>query len=168
VRLRFVRGVVLWRSWSGHFAFQLSEPAVGTSEDFRGVALVAAIFGDGAARDGPFEVVQEPGERSSRLQGFKQRSPVNTVHQLGKIERGGRFRRRGTGNGSWTVSSLSCSFLQPFKDHIPWCILPIPPAPDVFEQRVIDVGAIRQDHISKGAPVLVVAVGLDGDFFPED
>ena len=55
------------------------------------MALVPAILGDGAARDGPFEVVQEPGERSSRLQSFKQRIPVNMVYQLRKIERGCRF-----------------------------------------------------------------------------
>ena len=60
-----------WRLWSSHLAFKLSEPAVGAPEDFRGAALVAAVFGDGAARDGPFEVVQEPGERSSRLQEIK-------------------------------------------------------------------------------------------------
>jgi hypothetical protein len=37
---------------------QLSEPAVGAPEDLRGAALVAAIFGDGAARDGPFGVIK--------------------------------------------------------------------------------------------------------------
>ena len=31
-------------------------------------------------------------------------------------------------------------------------ILPIPPAPAVFHQHVIDVGAIGQEHIGKGAP----------------
>jgi hypothetical protein len=36
-------------------------------------------------------------------------------------------------------------------------IFPIPPAPALFDQQVIDVGAIRQEHIPKGAPVLVVA-----------
>ena len=72
-------GVWLGR-WSrrlavGHLRLQLPQPTVGASEDLRGVAFVSAILGDGAARDGPFEVVQEPGERSSRLQGFKQRIP---------------------------------------------------------------------------------------------
>ena len=51
----------------GHLAFELAQPAVGASEHLRGVALVAAVLGDGAACDGPFEVVQEPGERSTRL-----------------------------------------------------------------------------------------------------
>jgi hypothetical protein len=37
----------------------------------------------------------------------------------------------------------------------------------VFNACLIDVGAIGQDHVSKGALVLVVAVGLDGDIFPE-
>ena len=32
---------------------------------------------------------------------------------------------------------------------------------------MIDVRAIGQDHIGKGAAVLVVAVGLDRDLFPE-
>jgi hypothetical protein len=32
---------------------------------------------------------------------------------------------------------------------------------------VIDVGAIPQEHISKGAPVLVLAVGLEDDIFSE-
>ena len=49
-----------------------------------------------------------------------------------------------------------------------WSILPIPPAPTVFDQRVVDVGAIEQKHVSKGAPVLVLAVGLKDDIFPED
>jgi hypothetical protein len=33
---------------------------------------------------------------------------------------------------------------------------------------VIDVGAIQQEHISKGAPVLILAVGLEDDIFPKD
>ena len=33
---------------------------------------------------------------------------------------------------------------------------------------VIDVGAIQQEHVCKGAPVLVLAVGLEDDIFPED
>jgi hypothetical protein len=32
---------------------------------------------------------------------------------------------------------------------------------------VIDVGAIGQEHIGKGALILVEAVRLDGDFFSE-
>ena len=33
---------------------------------------------------------------------------------------------------------------------------------------MIDVGAILQEHIPKGAPVLVLAVGQEGDFFSKD
>jgi len=33
---------------------------------------------------------------------------------------------------------------------------------------VIDVGAIAQEYIGKGALVLVQAVGLENDIFPED
>ena len=34
-------------------------------------------------------------------------------------------------------------------------------------QRVSDFRSIRQEHAPKGALVLVVVVGLDGDFIPE-
>jgi len=33
---------------------------------------------------------------------------------------------------------------------------------------VIDVSAIGQEDIGKGAPVLVLAIGLEHDFFPKD
>ncbi len=66
-----------WRLWAGHLALQLSEPAVGASEDLRGAALVAAVFSDGAARDGPFEVVQEFGERAALFDGIKQGFPFD-------------------------------------------------------------------------------------------
>jgi hypothetical protein len=33
---------------------------------------------------------------------------------------------------------------------------------------VVDVGPIGQDHVSKGACVLVLAVGLDGNVLPKD
>lgn len=51
---------------------------------------------------------------------------------------------------------------------LPIHILPIPPTPTVFDQRVVDVSAIHQEHISKGAPILVLAVGIERDIFPED
>ena len=63
---------------------------------------------------------------------------------------------------------LSRFFLQPFQHGITWRILPIPPAPPLFDECVIDVGATRQEHMGKGAPVLVLAVGLKDDIFPED
>jgi hypothetical protein len=37
-------------------------------------------------------------------------------------------------------------------------IFSIPPAPTLFDQLVIDVGAIRQKHIGKGATALVLAI----------
>jgi hypothetical protein len=43
----------------------------------------------------------------------------------------------------------------------------MPPTPAVFDQGVIDVGAIGQEHIGKGALVLVEAVRLERDFFPK-
>jgi hypothetical protein len=33
---------------------------------------------------------------------------------------------------------------------------------------VVDVSAVPQEHVSKGAPVLVLAVGLERDFFSKD
>ena len=52
------------------------------------------------------------------------------------------------------------------QDHLG--ILPIPPAPAIFDEFVIDVGTIGQEHIGKGAPVLVLPVGLEHDFFAKD
>jgi hypothetical protein len=43
-----------------------------------------------------------------------------------------------------------------------------PPTSAVFDQGVIDVGAIEQEHIGKDAPVLIKAVSQEGDFFSED
>ena len=63
---------------------------------------------------------------------------------------------------------VSCILLQSIQHRIPWRILPIPPAPAFFDECVINVGAIQQEHISKSAPVLVLAVGLEDDIFPED
>ena len=51
----------------GPLSFKFSQPSKGATKQSGRGAFVAAILGDGAARDGPFEVVQEPGERSSRL-----------------------------------------------------------------------------------------------------
>ena len=66
--------------------------------------------------------------------------------------------------------SLSCSLALPsptFQHRIHWRIFPIPPAPALFDQHVIDVGAVGQEDLRKGASVLVVAVGLDGHFLTE-
>lgn len=54
------------------------------------------------------------------------------------------------------------------REGIPRRIFPIPPATSIFDQGVIDVGAIGQKHISKGASVLVEAVRQERDFFSED
>ena len=59
----------------------------------------------------------------------------------------------------------SCVLLEPFWFRITRRILPIPPAPAVFDQRVVNVGAIAQEHIGKGTLVLVLAVwGAIGPF----
>lgn len=58
--------------------------------------------------------------------------------------------------------------MEPFNGHK--VCLPLDrfgPAPALFDQRVIGVCPIRQEHIGKGAPILVVTVGLEGDFLPK-
>jgi len=40
-------------------------------------------------------------------------------------------------------ASLALRSLALIQHRIPWRILPIPPAPALFDQRVINVGAIR-------------------------
>ena len=49
---------------------------------------------------------------------------------------------------------FSCFLLQPFQHRIPWRIFPIPPTPAIFDQLMVDVGAIRQEHIGKGAAAM--------------
>jgi len=67
-------------------------------------------------------------------------------------------------------TSLSCSLALP-SPTLPapyhWRIFPIPPAPALFDQHVIDVLSVGQEDIRKGASVLVEAVGLDGHFLTE-
>jgi hypothetical protein len=53
--------------------------------------------------------------------------------------------------GPQPYSGRSCSRFQFFKDRIPQRILPVPPAPALLDQRVIDVGAIGQEHIGNRA-----------------
>ena len=57
--------------------------------------------------------------------------------------------------------------LEPREFCIPRSVFPIPPAPAVFDQRVIDVGPIGQTHIGKGVSRPVAAVRLEEDFFPK-
>ena len=66
-----------------------------------------------------------------------------------------------------TTPRLSCILLQPFQHRISWRILPIPPAPAVFDEFRIDVGSIPQEYVSKGAPILVLVVRLERDFIAE-
>ena len=77
-------------------------------------------------------------------------------------------RRHGLRVSPQALLPLSRILLQPFEYRIPWHILPIPSAPTVFDQLMIDVGAIRQKHIGKGAPILVLAMGLARDLLPID
>jgi hypothetical protein len=66
--------------------------------------------------------------------------------------------------GPHSFPPVSCFLLQPFKYCILWSIFPIPPAPTLPYEFLIQVHPIGQDHLAKCAPVLVLAVGLDGDF----
>jgi len=47
-------------------------------------------------------------------------------------------------------------------------ILVIPPAPAVFNERVIDLGGIGQEYIGKRALVLVCAVSLERHILTKD
>jgi hypothetical protein len=62
----------------------------------------------------------------------------------------------------------ACSRFQFLKHHIPIRILPIPPAPAVFDQCVIDISSIRQKHIGKATTVFVLAMGVKRDFPSKD
>ena len=63
---------------------------------------------------------------------------------------------------------FSCFLLQSLKCGITWRILPIPPPPAVFDECVIEVRAIPQKHIGKGALVLVLPVSLEDDISSKD
>lgn len=59
-------------------------------------------------------------------------------------------RRNGCQIDPQTLPRFSRFLLQPFEARIPQRILPIPPAPApaLFDERVIDVGATGREHIS--------------------
>lgn len=48
---------------------------------------------------------------------------------------------------------VSCFFLQLLKLRIQRRILPIPPTPALFDEVLVDLGAIQQEHAFKGAPI---------------
>ncbi|MEO7860301.1 MAG: hypothetical protein ABIU05_07615 [Nitrospirales bacterium] len=60
------------------------------------------------------------------------------------------------------------SFSNPFKDCIYRSLLPIPPAPALIDQLMIDVHTIGQDHIGQCSLVFVLVVSLEDDIFLED
>jgi len=62
---------------------------------------------------------------------------------------------------------FSCFLLQPFQHRVSWRIFFIPPAPALLDEFLIEIHPIGQDHVSKGALVLVVAVSLDRNFLAE-
>src|SRR5512141_514245 len=69
-----------------------------------------------------------------------------------------RFRHSRGGTGCRAAHNhfrLVLPSLKTFQHRIPRHIFPIPPAPALFDQGVIDVDASRQKYIGKGTPVLV-------------
>jgi len=90
---------------------------------------------------------------------------ANTKQVMSACSRNFLFRHShgGTGCGS-THKPFFASLAIP-SPYLP--AHPIPPAPAFFDQSMIDVSPIGQDYVSKGALVLVVAVGLDGNFIPK-
>jgi hypothetical protein len=70
--------------------------------------------------------------------------------------------------GPQAYPNRSCSRFQFFENHILRREFPMPPAPTVFDELVIDVDPIRQKYIGKRPSILVLPVGLKRDFFPED
>ena len=70
----------------GHLAFELAQPAVGSSEYLGGAALVAAVLGDGSAGHGPFHVIQETGQGTAVLQCFQECTPLDAIEQFCNIE----------------------------------------------------------------------------------
>ena len=76
-------------------------------------------------------------------------------------------RRNGCRINPQTFFRGSCFALQFLKFGIERRILPVPPAPALLDEFLIDVGAILQEYIGKCAPILVVAVGLDRKVFPK-
>jgi len=57
----------------------------------------------------------------------------------------------------WPLATL----IQDSSVSCPWCILSI--SPPLFNQRVIDIGAIEQEHIGKGMRVLIEPASLECD-----
>ena len=83
-----------------------------------------------------------------------------------------RFRHShgGTGCGSAhkPFSPSRASFSNPSSTVSPGAYFRYHQHQPCFDEFLIEVHAIGQQHISKGAPVLVLAVRLERDFFPKD
>ena len=71
-------------------------------------------------------------------------------------------RRRVIPQSSFCFPRVRLNF---FSCHICWHILSIPPAPALLYELLIEVHPIGQEHIGKGAPIIVCAVRLECDFF---
>ena len=77
-------------------------------------------------------------------------------------------RRHGMRIDPQAFLRFSCFLLKFLKLTIVRRILPIPSAPALFDQFVIDVGAVGQEHISNSTPILVLAMSLERDLFAID
>ena len=66
------------------------------------------------------------------------------------------------------LSSPLVLLLESLKLSISRRIFPIPPTPAVLDEHVVDVSSVPQVHVCKGAPVLILPVGLKNDISPED
>jgi hypothetical protein len=69
--------------------------------------------------------------------------------------------------GSQSFPPHSCFLLQPFEHRISRRILPLPPAPALSDEFLIEIHPIGQEYIGNRALILVVAISLERDFFPK-
>ena len=78
---------------------------------------------------------------------------------------------------AWTPETVKAQGIPPAVLP-PISLLPLPPLPQrdgcrislqaPLDEILIEIHPIGQDHVSNGALVLAVTIGLDGDFLPED
>lgn len=69
--------------------------------------------------------------------------------------------------GSQSFPPLSCFLLQHFEHRISRRILPLPLAPALSDEFLIEIRPIGQEYIGNRAFILVVAISLERDFFPK-
>ena len=79
------------------------------------------------------------------------------------------YTHGGTGCGSahkpFFASRASLSSL---SSSVSPGVLPVPPAPAIIHELMIDVGTIREKDIGQRPPIFVLAVSLEDDISSED